>query len=466
MSFTSYNFLLFFLIVFILHWTIRERRWQNLILLAASSVFYGWLVPWHVGMLFLSITMDYFLALAMLRWKSRSVLLMRLGVILNIGLLALVKYYFSYNAPLSSWLGQMGLPDSMLPAKIILPLGLSFYILKKISYLLEVGKGTLQPTRDFIAFAAYISFFSQVLSGPIDRPQKFLTQLGEARSWTSFHFHSAWQLLLMGFFKKFVIANSVKVIVDQIFVRSEPSKMLLLIGGLAFTLQILADFSSYTDLSRGFAFLLGLKTTENFNKPYLAFTPGEFWNRWHISFSFWLRDYIFFPIRRVLIRYKVNETLALSIPPLVTMFISGLWHGVGWTFIVWGLYYGMMIVLYQLLGLRGDWRPEGRVGRFFAWLVMFLIIVFGWLIFRASSLPWLWNVLIYSPYYENPQELTAGLILLVMIGFYASFLFIKNFMESYWPDRTNLHAIYYALVTMMTIVFTNSSTPDFIYFQF
>lgn len=284
--------------------------------------------------------------------------------------------------------------------------------------------------------------------------------------WTSTNFHSAWPLLLMGFFKKFVIANSVKVIVDQIFVRSEPSKMLLLIGGLAFTLQILADFSSYTDLSRGFAFLLGLETTENFNKPFLAFTPSEFWNRWHISFSSWLRDYIFFPIRRMLMRYKVNELLAASIPPLVTMFISGLWHGVGWTFIVWGLYYGVLTVLYQLLGLRGEWKPEGKVKRFFAWLVMFFLIVFGWLIFRASSLSWLWNVIVYAPFYGASEELVAGLILLVTIGFYASFLFIKLLLEQYLPNRINLLAVFYVLVTVLTILFTNSSTPDFIYFQF
>ena len=256
MAFTSYDFLLFFLIVFALYWMIRERRWQNLILLAASSVFYGWLVPWHVAVLFLSITVDYFLALAMLRWKSHSAALMRFGVILNIGLLTLVKYYFFYNTTLGHWLNQMGFSESLLPAKIILPLGLSFYILKKISYLIEVGKGTLQPTQDFIAFAAYISFFPQVLSGPIDRPQKFLKQLGEARTWEMSKFHTAWPLILMGFFKKFVVANSVKVIVDQIFVRSEPSKLLLMIGGLAFTLQILADFSSYTDISRGLVLCL------------------------------------------------------------------------------------------------------------------------------------------------------------------------------------------------------------------
>lgn len=232
MAFTSYDFLLFFLIVFALYWTIRERRWQNLILLAASSVFYGWLVPWHVAVLFLSITVDYFLALAMLHWKSHSAALMRFGVILNIGLLTLVKYYFFYNTTLAHWLSQMGFSDSLLPAKIILPLGLSFYILKKISYLIEVGKGTLQPTQDFIAFAVYISFFPQVLSGPIYRPQKFLKQLGEARTWEMSKFHTAWPLLLMGFFKKFVVANSVKVIVDQIFVRSEPSKLLLVMVGL------------------------------------------------------------------------------------------------------------------------------------------------------------------------------------------------------------------------------------------
>jgi D-alanyl-lipoteichoic acid acyltransferase DltB (MBOAT superfamily) len=468
MGFTTYEFLAFFPIFLALYWLVKNRQWKNLLLLVASYIFYGWIASWHVVVIFLSTLIDYFLALGMARWKSKARLLMWIGVILNIGLLASTKYYFFFNTSLADWVNQTGLSGDIFLMRIILPLGLSFYILKKIGYLLDVQRGTFQPTRDFIAFAAYVSFFPQVLSGPIDRPQKLLTQLYEPRIWKSENLHKAYSLLIMGFFKKIVIANTVQVIVGQVFELEEPSKILLLVGGLGFTLQILADFSSYTDISRGLSYLLGLETAENFNQPYLSLTPGEFWNRWHISLSSWLRDYIFFPLRRILLKRKdiFPDILIQSIPPLVTMFVSGLWHGVGWKFIIWGLYYGVLIVLYQILGIRGDWKPKGALKQFFAWLVMFSLIVFGWLIFRATSLDWLWNAIINTPFYRTPNELVASFVLLTMIGFYASLLISKLLLDRYFEKYATVHALYYAAATLMTIVFINSSSPDFIYFQF
>lgn len=464
MAFISYEFLIFFLVVFALYWLIPKSRWQNFLLFAASLFFYGWLVPWHALILLVSIAVDYFLALGMAKWKTRSALLMWLGIFLNLGLLASVKYYFYYDESLAAWVTQLGYKGDFFLTAILLPLGTSFYTLKKISYLVEVQRGSLQPQKDPTQFAAYISFFPQILSGPIDRPQTFMKQLEMPRVWESGHFYNAWQLILMGFFKKIVIANTVKVFVDQIFLMKEPSKVFLIVGGLGFTLQILADFSSYTDLSRGVAFLLGLKTTENFNKPYLALTPNDFWNRWHISFSSWLRDYVFFPIRRSLLRIKgLPEIFSQIIPPLVTMYISGLWHGTGSPLIVWGLYYGVLIVIYQVLGIRGDAKSFKR---FFLWLVMFLFIVFGWVIFRASSPNWVWNVLTVTPFSRSSNELIASFVLLVMIAFYASLLFSKHLLDVYAPQNTTLHAVYYAVAVGMTIIFMNSSSPDFIYFQF
>jgi alginate O-acetyltransferase complex protein AlgI len=148
------------------------------------------------------------------------------------------------------------------------------------------------------------------------------------------------------------------------------------------------------------------------------------------------------------------------------LFISGLWHGVGWKFMVWGIYYGLLIVLYQILGVRGNWKPKNVLKQSLAWLVMSSLIVFGWLIFRANSLAWLWNALTNTPFYRNPQELTASFVLLVMIGFYASLLFVKFLLDHYLEKYTNLHAFYYVCATLMTIIFINSSSPDFIYFQF
>lgn len=468
MGFITYEFLLFFLIFLAVYWLAPGRNWKNLILVAASYLFYGWIVAWHVLVVFLSTLIDYFLALGMARWKPKASLLMWIGVALNIGLLAFVKYYFFFNTALSGWLNGAGLNGDIFLAKILLPLGLSFYALKKIGYLIDVQRGTFQPARDFIAFAAYISFFPQVFSGPIDRPQKLLTQLYEPRVWKPANFTNAWPLLIMGFFKKIVIANTVSVIVSQIFKIDQPSKILLFVGCLGFALQILTDFTSYTDLSRGLAFLLGLETTENFNYPYLSLTPGDFWNRWHISLSSWLRDYIFFPLRRALLKRRnvFPEILIQSIPPLVTMFVSGIWHGIGWLFIIWGLYYGMLIVIYQLIGFRGDWKPSGRIKTVFAWLIMFLLINFGWLIFRAPSVPWLWNALTNTPIYATPKELMVSLSLLGMIGFYASLLIVKFLIDRYGANHTSLQAVYYVFAVLMTIVFINSASPDFIYFQF
>jgi len=467
MLFISYNFLVFFLIVFVLYWCIPEQRWQNILLLISSLVFYGWLIQWHVVFLLVSILFDYFLALGMARWRSNAVLLMRAGVVINIAILIAVKYYFLFNASLADWFRQLGLSGDVFLARIILPLGVSFYVLKKISYLIEVGKGSLPQTRNFITYATYISYFPQVFSGPLDRPQNLIRQLETSRSWKASDFYQAWPLILMGLFKKLVIANTVKVIVDQMFIMKEPSKVFLLVGAMGFTLQILADFSSYTDLSRGISFLLGLETMKNFNRPYLALMPADFWNRWHISFSSWLRDYIFFPLRRMILKWNsFPQILAVSIPVLVTMLISGLWHGIGMNFVIWGLYYGLLGVVYQYIGLRGDWHPTNKFGHFVAWLVMFFFIVTGWLIFRSPSMAWLWQAVAYGPFYRTLQELITAGILMLMIAFYALPLIAGYLIERYHPDQVNLRALYYAAATILVILYTNSSSPDFIYFQF
>jgi D-alanyl-lipoteichoic acid acyltransferase DltB (MBOAT superfamily) len=468
MGFTSYNFFIFFIIFFAAYWLMPNRQWKNALLVVGSYIVYAWVWSWHAAFIFLFTLVDYFLALGMERWKSKSALLTWIGVALNLGILACFKYYFFFNVALGNWLNQIGVNGDVFLMRIALPLGLSFYALKKIGYLLDIQRGTLKPARDFLAYAAYISFFPQIFSGPIDRPQKLLAQLNEERAWKMENLHNAWTLLVMGFFKKIVIANSVTVIVDQIYDIDEPSKILLLVAALGYVLQILADFSSYTDISRGLACLLGLQTAENFNRPYLALTPTEFWNRWHITLSSWLRDYIFFPLRRVLVKRKdvIPDIVIQSIPPLVTMLVSGLWHGVGWKFAVWGLYYGALIVLYQALGIRGDWKPDGKVKIFFAWLIMFTLTTIGMTLFHTDSFAWLWNTIAYEPFFNNSQELTSAFILAGMLAFYALPLILKLVMDIYLEKYVTLHALYYVAATWLIVIYINSSSPDFIYFQF
>jgi D-alanyl-lipoteichoic acid acyltransferase DltB (MBOAT superfamily) len=369
LNFTSLTFWVFFTLVFLTYWLVRGRGWQNALLLFASYIFYGWLAPWYAALLGVSALADFYLARQMKQLRDKAKTYLILSLILNLGVLAFFKYYNFFNTQAAEAFTSLGLPADWMFIKIFLPAGLSFYTLKKLAYMIDVSRGTLEPSNDLISFALFVSFFPQIVAGPIDRYQKLIPQIEQKRSWQAEFFYSAWPLLVMGLFKKIVVADSIKPIVDRIFGLDEPSMVLVIAGALGFTLEILADFSAYTDLSRGVAQLLGFTTSENFNRPYLSLTPTEFWNRWHITLSAWLRDYIFFPIRRALLRRKepLPNWLLLSIPPLVTMFISGLWHGAGLTYVIWGIYYGVLIAGYQLIGLRGDWKPAGRLRTSFAW---------------------------------------------------------------------------------------------------
>jgi len=467
MNFTSLTFWLFFALVFSMYWLVREGRWQNTLLILASYVFYTWLSPWYAVLLGVSTLADFYLARQMKQKNNSAKTYLALSSILSLGVLAIFKYYNFFNTQVAEALTSVGLSADWLFIKVFLPAGLSFYTLKKLAYMIDVSRGTLQPSDDLLSFALFVSFFPQIIAGPIDRYQKLTPQIQRKRIWQSSFFYAAWPLIVMGLFKKIVVADSIKPIVDRVFGLDHPSMVLIIAGTLGFTLEILADFSAYTDLSRGVAQLLGFNTSENFNKPYLSLTPTDFWNRWHITLSAWLRDYIFFPIRRALLRRKkpLPNWLLLSIPPLVTMFISGIWHGAGLTYMIWGLYYGVLIAGYQLIGLRGDWKPAGRLKTFFAWLIMFALIAFGWLIFRAPSMTWLADVFLHSEWTHGREDWIVTSILLSRTILYSLPLVIKYVLDQYVP-RGFVQPFYYAVLTLGIIIFIGSATTDFIYFQF
>jgi len=442
---------------------VRKPRQQNLLLLAASYYFYGTLHIGYAALLGLSTITDFFLARGMMARPEHKRLFLILSLIVNLGVLAFFKYAGFFVQEVNAFLALFDLQSNLI--HILLPAGLSFFTLKKLGYMLDISRGTLKPTPSFIDFALYVSFFPQLIAGPIERPQKLLPQIEAPRVWKMDHFFSAWTLLVMGFFKKLVVANTIQVIVDRIFGFAEPSGFLLLCGALGYTLQILADFSAYVDLSRGTSRLLGFETSENFRQPYLSISPTDFWNRWHITLSTWLRDYVFFPVRRALLRFRLHETVAMSIPPIVTMFISGAWHGANANFVVWGLYYGVLIAAYQLVGVRGDWQPATKVKTFFAWLLMFSFIVFGWAIFRAPSLAWLTNILLHGSFLPPRNELILGLIALTMTTAYSLPLLLKHLLDQYAKDGW-LQAAFHAAAIILVIIYINSANSDFIYFQF
>jgi len=298
--FTSYDFLIFFIIVFSLYWLARRRQWQNILLLAASYIFYAWVHPWYALMLGLSTLADYGMALGIARDRTRTRRFVVLSLLLNIGVLAFFKYYNFFSDGLAAALTGLGVQADALLVRVLLPAGLSFYTLKKIGYIIDVARGDLEPTRNLLDFSLFVAFFPQINAGPIDRAQKLLPQIQSDRTWKAENFQSAWPLIVMGFFKKVVIADTIRVVVDRVFSLKQPTILLLGAASLGFALQILADFSAYTDLARAVARLFGFDTSENFRSPYLAMTPTDFWNRWHITLSTWLRDYIFFPCARTI----------------------------------------------------------------------------------------------------------------------------------------------------------------------
>ena len=466
MAFTSYDFLLFFLVIFSLYWLARRKEWQNVLLLVASYVFYGWVHPWYALLLGLSTLADYGLSLGIARNRARTRLFMALSLLVNVGVLGFFKYYNFFSADLVETLTRLGVRADALLVLIALPAGLSFFTLKKLGYIIDVARGDLEPTRDLVGFSLFVSFFPQVTAGPIDRAQKLLPQIQLPRVWKADHFLSAWPLIVMGFFKKVVIADSVKVIVDMVFSLEQPTILLTLSGALAFALQILADFSAYTDLSRGVARLFGFETSENFRAPYLSLTPTDFWNRWHITLSTWLRDYIFFPLRRALLRSRLPRWLTELLPPLVTMLVSGIWHGSGWTYVVWGLFFGVLIASYQTLGLGGAWKPSTRLTGFLAWLVMFAFIVLTFLIFRAPSLAWVGNLFVSNSLVGSHEKWISALVVLSMVLVYTAPLIVKHFLDRYARPDSFLHTAYYALATVSMFFFLNASSSDFFYFQF
>jgi D-alanyl-lipoteichoic acid acyltransferase DltB (MBOAT superfamily) len=396
---------------------------------------------------------------------DRRKLYLWLSLTLNVGALAVMRHFGFFADSLNLLFGGVGW---QINATLLAPLGISFYTLKKLSYIIDVYKDKEKPADHFVDFALFVAFFPQIQAGPIDRARNLLTQIKKPREWKADWFHRAWPLVVSGLFKKLVIAAGVGAYVDRIFLLDKPGSVLMVLAGAAaYAVQILADFSAYTDLSRGFALLLGFETPENFKQPYAALTPTDFWNRWHITLSQWLRDYIFFPLRRSLLRAGGTAAAwAAIIPPLAVMLVSGLWHGDGWNFLVWGLMHGIWIVVYQLLGMGGAWQPKNLLTKAAAWQAVMAFLVASWMVFRAPSLGWLGRLLSEAPLLGSHDHLIVALITLTAAGFYGVLWNLKALAEKLWLRVPVLEPLYYAAAAVLTIIYAKPGLQDFIYFRF
>ena len=358
MVFNSLVFFVFFAVVYAAY-RVLPHRGQNWLLLVASYVFYGWWDWRFAGLLAATSFFSWGSGLLIARcradgnargawWASFA------NIALNLGILGFFKYWNFFQESFAALFGRFGLGLEMRLLGIVLPVGISFYTFQALSYSMDVYRGQLEPTRDWVDFFAFVAFFPQLVAGPIERAGHLLPQMRNPRTVTREGVESGAWLAVWGLFKKVVVADNLSVLVDSTYGAAGATGAMGLMATYAFAMQIYCDFSGYSDMARGLARMMGFELMENFRLPYFAANPKEFWARWHISLSTWLKDYVYIPLggnRRGPRRQTANL--------FSTMLLGGLWHGAAWTFVAWGAFHGALLAAWH-----GWTRRTGQVKRF------------------------------------------------------------------------------------------------------
>ncbi len=469
MSFVQIEFLWFFILVFGLYWTVRSRVVQNALLVVASAVFYGWVHPWFLVLLYASAILDFTMGRAMVRWPRRRPLFLALSLAGDLGILGYFKYCDFFIESFVAALGALGLETSMHTMGIFLPVGISFYTFQTMSYTIDVYRGVLTPRTNVLDYISFLSFFPQLVAGPVERASVLLPQMERERRFDLLRFRDGLGLAMWGAFKKVIVADSIAPYVDKIFIHTDPSGAMIWAATLGFTVQILADFSGYTDIARGTARMLGFELSLNFDHPYLARNPSDFWRRWHITFSSWIRDYLYIPLGGS--RGTAWRTFQATAG---AMLLSGLWHGAAWTFVLWGAFHALLITGYRYTSkfIPREFR-RSALGRTLAVPLMFGFTVFGWMIFRETHIERLLHYWTLNPFVgSQDQWIAATVMMAAVVGFggllVAGLLVEKLVLPRLRPSPWYLPAVTtsWAAAAVAIYVFQRGSTADFIYFQF
>jgi len=472
MIFHSLQFIVFLVVVLAIYWVFPER-WRNALLVPASVIFYGFVHPWFLLPFATTTIVDYFVARGIEARPERKKLLVTVSVVSNLGLLAVFKYYNFFVENAAALLTALHLPVSLPVLQIVLPAGISFYTFQSIGYVVDVSRGHVRACRSFRDYALFVSFFPQLVAGPIQRAGNLLAQIQRPRRIEPAIVADALVLMAWGFFKKLVIADNVAITANKVFAMQSPSFAILWTGVFAFCIQIFADFSAYTDIARGTARLFGFDLSPNFNHPYIADSPSDFWRRWHISLSTWIRDYIFIPLGGS--RQGGSRTM---INLVIVFLLTGLWHGASWNFVLWGLYYAVLTLVYRaaaaIVPERVQTFPGVRVAKI---LLMFLLTNLGWLIFREQNVHQLWRELTLSPSATPASDWRVATYLSLLTLFFSLPLVLHTIWDlllrdrmqhwSGWQRAAWTAATVVSLVLFLGILFLRSDTSqDFIYFQF
>ena len=481
MLFNSITFWIFFTAVYGCYLLLRFPG-QNALLILASFVFYGaW--DWRfLILLVLTTVVDYWGAYFLVR-QTRSFArhaLLTASIAVNLGILGFFKYFNFFADSFYRLAALLGWQPEPFLLHVILPVGVSFYTFQSISYMIEVWRGRMKPADNYFYYLAYVSFFPQLVAGPIERPGRLLPQLSAPRRVTWEAFSGGLELALWGLFKKAVIADNAAQLADLVFNGWQGmSGFATLTGVYAFAIQIYGDFSGYTDIARGLARMLGVDLMVNFRAPYLAVNPADFWRRWHISLSTWLRDYLYIPLGGS----RCGRWLTLR-NLFLTMLLGGLWHGAAWNFVLWGFYHGLILAAYRVYEDAGRAALQRVTAglpplfwRAFRVLLMFHLTCIGWVFFRAHSagqafgmlgkIAWALDlrpaaeILFYSPWTLGIGVLVAGAVM---------FYFLNNTPQGRHGAVGRLPlGLRLGLYTLLAAVFVFTGVTEarqFIYFQF
>jgi alginate O-acetyltransferase complex protein AlgI len=467
MIFHSLTYLVFLALVLATYWSL-PRRGQNVFIIGASYVFYGWEHPWFLLPLWASTLVDYSCALGMERFPGRRRVFLLTSICASIALLATFKYYGFALENINAILTNFGEEPIRNALRLALPAGLSFYTFQSIGYVVDVYRGKVKAERNFVDYALYVTFFPQLVAGPIERARHMLPQYRSERKITAEMWRTALGLMLWGYFKKVVIADNAAVVVNKIFAVQDASFPVIWAGVFAFAVQIYADFSGYTDIARGTARLLGIDLMVNFDHPYLATSPSDFWRRWHISLSTWLRDFIYIPLGG-----SRCSTARASFNLMATFAISGLWHGASWNYVLWGVYWGALILLERFLEWLGLTQ---RIPWFAKVTITFGITCFGWLLFRERNLGQIVHDLSLSPFAATGEQWRIGIYFVVLVLIYALPLVVHMLttgidgwrVEARLSNRSQfiLETGIAVLLLFGIVTIRSVATSDFIYFQF
>lgn len=482
MIFNSLTYILFLFLFVLAYWRLKENSKLSLVLVS-SIVFYGfWRVEFVVLLLF-SVCLDYFVARKMVLVGQRTKrFLLALSLSSNIGLLLFFKYLYFLHENFVFLAGLGGATIAPLSLNVILPLGISFYTFQTISYTVDVYRGHLVPEKNFLAFASFVTFFPQLIAGPVLRAGEVIPQLKRSDRFDADDIFYGVRRILYGLFLKVVVADNIAVLVDEGFLVPSEYLSAFDVWTLAFLFgfQIYFDFSAYSHIAIGSARLLGLKFPENFNFPYAATDPRDFWKRWHISLSSWIRDYLYLPLTGARVQQRSEGGLANAVNAkeggsgralFISWSIMGLWHGASWTFLIWGLYHACVIFLYRLVSKFSS----VQVAKGPSMLVTLGVMMLGWIPFRATTVTQtldMWGIVINPTMYFMPLGLRENsyiIALILLAGFFVTWWFRSKIFSSASPTRSIFSfsgsILFYALLFALTIAFLRPAT-QFIYFQF